>query len=141
AAAQLIQTETADLRLLATMAREQADQQVAAVNLGSLTRGPAPAHWTHSPVASAPSELPLTVALRITQPKTVNAVRLHYRPLDPGAASKAIQMPAAAEVSFTIPAADITGNWDLLYYFEILDAVGNGWFEPDPLTATPSWTV
>jgi hypothetical protein len=55
--------------------------------------------------------------------------------------SKVIEMPAAADVSFTIPALDITGNWDLLYYFEILGADGNGWFEPDPLTATPYWTV
>jgi hypothetical protein len=57
--------------------------------------------------------------------------------MDPVAPAKTLELPASAEVSFTIPAADITGNWDLLYFFEILHADGNGWFEPDPLTATP----
>ena len=141
AGGQLLAAESADLQMLAGMAREQADQQVAALDLGPSAKGPPPSRWTHSPPASAPSEHPLTVTLRIAQPKTVSAVKLHYRPLDPAAASKAIEMPAGAEVSFAIPAADITGNWDLLYYFEILDAQGNAWFEPDPLTATPSWTV
>ena len=93
------------------------------------------------PPASAPSEQPLVVVLQITQPKTVGPVRLHYRPLDPAAVTKTIEMPAAAEISFTIPAADITGNWDVMYYFEILDGNGGGWFAPDPLTATPYWTV
>jgi len=51
-----------------------------------------------------------------------------------------IELAPKAEVSFTIPAKDITGNWDLQYYFEILHADG-GWFEPDPLTAAPYWVV
>jgi hypothetical protein len=106
-----------------------------------MARPPAPAQWTHSPPASAPSEQPLTVSLRINQPKTVNRVRLHYRPADMSAVSKVIEMPPSADVSFTIPAADITGNWDLIYYFEILDSGGSGWFDPDPLVAIPYWTV
>ena len=93
------------------------------------------------PPASAPSEQPLTLTLQIAQPKTVSAVRLHYRPTDPAAATQVIEMAAKAEVSFTIPASEITGNWDLQYFFEILHADGSGWFEPDPLTATPYWVV
>jgi hypothetical protein len=104
-------------------------------------KGTRPTPWTHVPPASAPSEQPLTLTLHIAQPKTVNAVRLHYRPTDPAAATQAIEMAAKPEVSFTIPARDITGNWDLQYYFEILHADGNGWFEPDPLTAIPYWVV
>lgn len=141
AAAQLLNTENADLRMLAAMARERADQQLSSANLPPPVRSAPPTQWTHTPAASAPSEQPLVVVLRITQPKTVGTVRLHYRPLDPAAAAKTIEIPAAAEVSFTIPAAEITGNWDVTYYFEILDGNGGGWFEPDPLTATPYWTV
>lgn len=146
AAGQLLNTDNADLRLLAGMARDYADQQLASANLPPRAPAARPSEWTHKPPSSAPSEKPLTVTLRIAKPKTVSAVRLHYRPLDPSAVSKAIEMPAAAEVSFTIPASDITGNWDLMYYFEILDIHGNGnhgngWFEPDPLAAAPYWTV
>jgi hypothetical protein len=141
AAAELSESSNADFRLLAQMAREQAEQQRAAVNLAPFANWTPPSKWTHTAPATAPSEQPLTLTLRIAQPKAVHAVRLHYRTLDPAAASRAIEMPAAAEVSFTIPAAEITGNWDMLYYFEILDAEGHGWFEPDPLTATPYWTV
>jgi hypothetical protein len=143
AASQLDRDEDADLRLLAGLAREQAAQQRAAGDFPVLARGArrAPSSWTHTPPASAPSEKPLTLALQIAQPKTVSAVRLHYRPTDPAAATRVLEMAAKAEVAFTIPASDITGNWDLQYHFEILHADGSGWFEPDPLTATPYWVV
>jgi hypothetical protein len=129
-----------DMRLLAGLAREQATQLRAAGGL----RGPAkgtPPLWTHTPPASAPSEKPLTLTLQIAQPKTVSVVRLHYRPTDPAAATQVLELAAKPEVSFTIPASEITGNWDLQYFFEILHADGSGWFEPDPLTATPYWVV
>lgn len=143
AASQLDRNEDADLRLLAGLAREQAAQQRAAGDLPVLARGarPAPSSWTHTPPPSAPSEKPLTLALQIAQPKTVSAVRLHYRPTDPAAATRVLEMAAKPEVSFTIPASEITGNWDLQYFFEILHADGSAWFEPDPLTATPYWVV
>jgi hypothetical protein len=143
AAAQLDTAAEADLRLLVGLAREQAAQQRAAGDLQALARGarPAVSSWTHTPPASASSEKPLTLALQIAQPKTVSAVRLHYRPTDPAAATQVLEMAAKPEVAFTIPASDITGNWDLQYYFEILHADGSGWFEPDPLTATPYWVV
>ena len=73
----------------------------------------------HMPPASAPSEQPLTLTLHIAQPKTVSAVRLHYRPTDPAAVTQVLEVAAKPEVSFTIPASDITGNWDLQYFFEI----------------------
>jgi hypothetical protein len=140
AAAQIEPAAGADLRLLADLAREQAAQQRAAVDLPERAKGTPPL-WTHTPPASAPSEKPLTLILQITQPKTVSAVRLHYRPTDPAAATQVLELAAKPEVSFTIPASAITGNWDLQYYFEILRADGSGWFEPDPLTATPYWVV
>ncbi len=142
-AAQLDHNGDADLRLLAGLASEQAAQLRSAGDLPGAARGarPGPTSWTHTPPASAPSEKPLTLTLQIAQPKTVSAVRLHYRPTDPAAATQVLELAAKPEVSFTIPASDITGNWDIQYFFEILRADGSGWFEPDPLTATPYWVV
>lgn len=141
AAAQLDKSSSDDLRLMAGLAREQAAQQRSAMSLPAIAKGGPNTAWTHTAVASAPSEQPLTLTLHIAQPKTVSAVRLHYRAMDPAAPIQAIEMPGKAEVSFTIPGKEITGNWDLRYYFEILQADGNGWFEPDPLAATPYWVV
>ena len=141
AAAQLDHTANADLRMLAGLAREQAGQQRSAVRLSPLLKTPPAMPWTHLPPPSAPSEQPLSLTLHLAQPKTVSAVRLHYRPTDPAAATQVMEAAAKPEVSFTIPGRDITGNWDLEYYFEILHADGSGWFEPDPLTATPYWVV
>ncbi len=140
AAAQIEPAADPDLRLLAGMAREQAAQQRATGGLPPRAKGTPPL-WTHTPPASAPSEKPLTLMLQIAQPKTVSAVRLHYRPTDAAAATQVLEAAAKAEVSFTIPGSEITGNWDLQYFFEILQADGSGWFEPDPLTATPYWVV
>jgi hypothetical protein len=142
AAAKIDPAGGADLRLLADLAREQAAQQRSAVDLPERAKGTPPV-WIHIPPASAPSEKPLTLTLtlQIAKPRTVSAVRLHYRPTDPAAATQVLELAAKPEVSFTIPASAITGNWDLQYYFEILRADGSGWFEPDPLTARPYWVV
>jgi hypothetical protein len=140
AAAQVGDSADTDLRLVAGMALEQARQLRAGGSLTAPARGVAPM-WTHMPPASAPSEQPLTLTLHIAQPKSVSAVRLHYRTTDPGAATQVIEQAAKAELSFSIPAGEITGNWDLQYFFEILNANGTGWFAPDPLTATPYWVV
>ena len=141
AAARLGQSSLPDFQLLGEMARTAAGRQIAAANFPPLGGVAAPTAWTYDYPLSTPSEQPLTISFRLIQPNSVSAVRLHYRTLDPAAPTKTIEMPAAAEITFTIPAADITGNWDLLYFFEILHASGNGWFEPDPLTVTPYRTV
>jgi len=141
AAGQLDHAADPDLRLLSALARDQAKQQRSATDLSSLMKGTQPSAWTHVPPASAPSEQPLTLTLHVNQSKTLSAVRLHYRPTDPAAPTQVIEIAAKPEMTFTIPARDITGNWDLRYYFEVLQADGNGWFEPDPLTATPYWVV
>ena len=140
AAAQVGDTADADLRLLAELARAQAAQLRSAPGPRAPAKGMPPV-WSHMPPASAPSEQPLTLTLHLAQLKAVSAVRLHFRPTDPAAPSQAIEQAAKAELSFTIPGREITGNWDLQYYFELLNADGGGWFAPDPLTATPYWVV
>jgi hypothetical protein len=140
ASAQVGDTADADLQLLSELAREQAAQLRSASNVRAPARGMPPV-WNHMPPASAPSEQPLTLTLHLAQSKTVSAVRLHFRPTDPAAATQVIEQAAKAELSFIIPGREITGNWDLQYFFEFLNADGSGWFAPDPLTATPYWVV
>jgi hypothetical protein len=140
AAAQVGDTADADLRLLAELARERAAQLRSTASVPAPARG-MPPMWSHMPPASAPSEQPLTLTLHLAQPKTVSAVRLHFRPTDPAAATQSIEQAPKAELSFIIPGREITGNWDLQYFFELLNADGSGWFAPDPLTATPYWVV
>jgi hypothetical protein len=48
---------------------------------------------------------------------------------------------APDQLTFTIPGDDISNKWGLMYYFEILNAQGSGWFQPDPLTTTPYYVV
>jgi len=98
--------------------------------------------WTHKPPLPPSGTVPLTVTLKLAAPKDIRTVRLHYRTLDPSSEPKMIELPAASEANFEIPAADLAGNWDVFYYFEILHMNGSGWFEPDPFTAaTPYFTV
>src|SRR5258708_6636832 len=91
--------------------------------------------------ASPSGAAPLTVALKLGATKALRAVGLHYRTRDPSGEPKTLELPATSEVNFQIPAEDLAGNWDVFYYFEILNADGTGWFEPDPFSATPYFTL
>jgi hypothetical protein len=125
----------------------------------------------HKPYQAASADQALPVTLRLTMPKQVTPkqvtpkqgsakqlttngpapgqptpgqptfVRLHYRTLDPQSKETVLEEPASPEVHFTIPGSDLTGTWDLFYYFEVLNAEGSGWFEPDPFGGAPYFTV
>jgi hypothetical protein len=95
----------------------------------------------HKPNQATPSDQPLLVTLRIAAPKQVTLVRLHYRTLDPQSKEIVLEEQPSAEVHFTIPGSELTGTWDLFYYFEVLNREGSGWFEPDPLVAAPYFIV
>ena len=91
--------------------------------------------------SSAPSSTPanqaLTLRLHIGAPpatvgRLIQTVRLHYRFLDPSAMESVVEAPASLDMTFTIPASELTGAWDMQYYFEVLHYEGSGWFEPDP---------
>jgi hypothetical protein len=95
---------------------------------------------SHQPPSTA--EAGQSVALRVhTTPATnVTAVRLHYRPVNQKAQFKIIEH-APGDESFTIPREDVSPKWDLMYYFEILNSAGSGWFQPDPQVTTPYYVV
>jgi hypothetical protein len=94
----------------------------------------------HSPPKTAPPDKPLEVMVRILPTAAVKAVRLHYRPVNQLAKFKTLEN-AGAKGAFTIPAADVSSRWDLMYYFEILNKENTGWFDPDPRVATPYYVV
>lgn len=95
---------------------------------------------THQAPASADAGSAITLGLRIAPGAPVAGVRLYYRPVDQQAKFKMIENPAG-QSSFTIPGADVSPNWDLMYYFEVLNTGGGGWFQPDPHTATPYYVI
>jgi len=98
---------------------------------------PAIAHEAPKTVAAGH---PLTVTLRVSPAVDVTRIRLHYRPVNQLAGFKTIEN-TIGHPSFTIPAEDVSSKWDLMYYFEILNREGSGWFQPDPHTATPYYVV
>ncbi|MGH9664445.1 MAG: hypothetical protein ACRD9L_08500, partial [Bryobacteraceae bacterium] len=95
---------------------------------------------THIPPASAMPAHALPLTIRVSPGARVRGIRLYYRPVNQLAQ---FQMAEAAgpNATFTIPAADISGRWDLMYYFEVLNKQGGGWFEPDPAVATPYYVL
>lgn len=95
----------------------------------------------HKPNQATAADQPLVVTLHLATPKQVTLVRLHYRTLDPQSKEVVLEEKPSAEVHFTIPGSELTGTWDLFYYFEVLNQEGSGWFEPDPLASAPYFVV
>ena len=96
--------------------------------------------FAHTPPRAFVPGRPLTLALGGTAVTAVKAVRLHYRPLNQLAKFKTLEA-APGRAVFMIPAEDLTPEFDLLYYFEVIDKQNGGWFHPDPRAATPNYVV
>jgi len=137
AASDLADSSVPDLKLLAQLASDEATRIRAALPADS-TPDPIPARpaIAHTPIHTATPGQSINLTLQIAPIKDVSAVRLHYRALD-AHATQTLEKPAAASVSFTIPAQAA----DFLYYFEILDKSNRAWLEPDPLVTTPYHVV
>jgi hypothetical protein len=90
----------------------------------------------HEPPSTAPAGKPITLQLAVDG---AAHVRLYYRPLNQ--LEKFKMLEALPGAPFTIPAADISPRWDLMYYFEVLNDRNGGWFEPDPQRQTPYYVV
>ncbi len=87
----------------------------------------------------APAGHPLKLALEITPAPPELLTRLYYRPLNQLSTFKVLEARGSRPV-FTIPGEEITSDWDLMYYFEVLSRNG-GYFYPDPATAMPYLVV
>lgn len=94
----------------------------------------------HEPPLRVDAGQPVTLTIRVPAAADAAALRLYYRPVNQLAKFKMIEA-AAGQSSFTIPGDDVSPKWDLMYYFEVLNRNGGGWFCPDPQTATPYYVV
>jgi len=94
----------------------------------------------HSPPQSAKAGEPVGLWIDITPPQDGVTVRLYYRPVNQLAKFKMMETTGARS-GFTIPAEDVREEWDLMYYFEVLNSSGGGWFFPDPIQATPYYVI
>jgi hypothetical protein len=90
----------------------------------------------HVPSRFATHGKPLKVSLAVAG-KPPATIRLHYRAVDHTRPFKTLEGGPA----FTIPGDDVPGNFDLMYYFEVLNDQKSGWFFPDPMSATPYFIV
>jgi hypothetical protein len=100
---------------------------------------PRPTLAYEAPKHAAPGK-PLAVRLYLPNTAHVTSVRLHYRPVNQMAKFKTLEAKPA-NPAFVIPAEDVAPQWDLMYYFEVLNDQNTGWFQPDPATATPYYVV
>jgi hypothetical protein len=131
-----------DFQLLAKMAGERAEKLQASLDSESGGVRPSASKPVprpvihHTPLKSAPIDQPITLTLEINPYKTATFVRLHYR-ANGAKETQTVEKPAGPLVSFTIPGTDA----DLIYYFEILNQEKTGWFEPDPFTTAPYYSI
>lgn len=96
--------------------------------------------FVHIPSQTATEGQPLELSIRVTPDKNVKSIRLHYRSLN-AFEEVHTQEVSGSSASFTIPTEAITGDYDLLYYFEVLNDENGGWFYPDPAVTTPYYVV
>ena len=94
----------------------------------------------HVPPATMQAGQAAALRLSVTPATAVTRIRLYYRPVNQQAKFKMIEH-AAGEPEFTIPGEDVSANFDFMYYFEIINTGGSGWFQPDPMTATPYYVA
>ena len=95
--------------------------------------------FRHQTPLQAQPRQSLRLELSIDNPAHVTRVRLFYRPLNQLAHFKMMEQPPGQ--AFMIPGADITAEYDLMYYFEVLNDANSGWFSLDPLVQTPYYVV
>ncbi|MBA7686357.1 hypothetical protein ES703_94801 [subsurface metagenome] len=86
---------------------------------------------------------PLRLEVKLADDTHVAHVRLHYRTVDQNAEFKVVSMEKTGHRQYTgvIPAADLDPVFDEMYYFEVVDRLGNGSFHPDPFTGERYFVV
>jgi hypothetical protein len=98
----------------------------------------------HTPVERWPSEKPLLVHATVQDRSGVKWVRIRYRGVSQHQDFRTLELmqDGSADVfRAEIPGSHIRPEWDLMYYLEVMDAVGNGKIYPDLENQTPYHVV
>ena len=106
----------------------------------TVTSDTEPPMLTHTPVASAPAEKPLTVTATVRDPAGVKWVRLRYRSVTQFDDYRSLAMEPTdkdGEYRAVVPAEHVPAKWDFMYFFEVMDHAGNGRIYPDFGRVTP----
>lgn len=112
-----------------------------AASVPPATSSPPRPAMRHEPPAAWRAGEPLPLSLGLADAGGPWTVRLHHRPVDQLATFRTIEVPSGGQARFTVPGAEIAVEAGLMYYFEVLDGRGGGWFQPDPREATPYYVV
>jgi hypothetical protein len=103
------------------------------------TRGQGPT-LAHSPIRSARPGEPLRIVAIANAAAGIQAVRLRYRSVNQYQDYFSLEMlPTTVEHQYEaeIPGKHIPVEWNLVYFFEVLDKDGNGRIYPDAEEETP----
>jgi hypothetical protein len=98
-----------------------------------------PPRVEHQPADRHDAGKPLLVRARVADASGVGQVRLRYRGVNQFFDYHTLPMTAAGDDWYEgrLPAAEINPEWDLMYFIEATDNVGNGTIHPDFLTEQP----
>ncbi|MFW6162593.1 MAG: hypothetical protein ACODAJ_07465, partial [Planctomycetota bacterium] len=106
----------------------------------TVTADAAPPELTHTPIASAPAEKPLSITATVRDPAGVKWVRLRYRSVTQFDDYRTLGMePTGTGDGYgaIVPGEHLPAKWDFMYFFEVMDKVGNGRAYPDFERRTP----
>jgi len=110
--------------------RKAASQPIAV----TVTEDNEPPVLAHKRVATAPAEEPLTIAAEVRDPSGIKWVHLRYRSVTQFEDYRTLPMAPTgrpSEFQAVVPGEHIPAKWDFMYFFEVMDARGNGRIYPD----------
>jgi hypothetical protein len=99
-----------------------------------------PPSFTHNPIRSARPGAPLRISAFAQAVSGLKWVRLRYRSVNQRQDYFTLEMsPTGGPNQYVaeIPAEHIPAEWDLMYFFEVMDKKGNGQIFPDAEKETP----
>ena len=98
---------------------------------------------THDPVVEWDPGNPLKIEAEVTDASKVDRVLLYYRPTRQAMEYSVVAMEPAGENRYAaaIPGEAFTTEFDLIYFFEVVDTYGNGVFYPDQEKEDPHIVV
>ncbi|QEF97998.1 hypothetical protein Mal15_20440 [Stieleria maiorica] len=94
----------------------------------------------HDPVSSARLLSPLRIVARVTDPSGVQSLKLRYRHVTQYEEYRELDFHPTErtnEYAATIPGGFLVPQWDVMYFIEVIDGVGNGAICPDFQTRAP----